>query len=204
MTPRTYTQEKRAAGAAETRRRIRDAAMALYREQGIAATTIAAVAKRSDVSRGTVINHFSNADGLLNAVLDDIVDRLGYPDERVLAEVEDEPERIHHYVDEMFRFFVRSEADWPAFYRELDHPILKAREAHYYEIAGRFYQAAFRDLAADRHVQAAARAYVNYSPLYELRAAGLSLDESIELVAATLVDLVQRRRSAAEDKGGSA
>jgi AcrR family transcriptional regulator len=203
MTPRTYTQEKRAASAAETKRRIRDAALALYREQGIRTTTIAAVAKRSDVSRGTVLNHFANADGLLNAVLDDIVDRLGYPDYGVLAEVADEAERIRRYVEEMFRFFVRSEDDWPAFYRELDHPILKAREAAYYEIAGRLYQAAFGDLASDRLVQAAVRAFVTYAPLYELRAAGLTVDESIGLVAQSLIDLVERRRRPAQRKGGS-
>lgn len=43
-------------------------------------------------------------------------------------------------------------------------------------------------------VGAAARAYANYMPLNDLRAAGLSLDEAIELVADTLIALVGRRR----------
>lgn len=49
-------------------------------------------------------------------------------------------------------------------------------------------------MATDRIVAAAARAYVNYTPLNDLRAAGLSLDEAIEVVAETLIALVERRR----------
>ena len=49
-------------------------------------------------------------------------------------------------------------------------------------------------VATDRMVAAAARAYVNYLPLNDLRAAGLSLDEAIEVVADTLTVLVGRRK----------
>lgn len=195
MTPRAYSQEKRAASAAATRARIREAAIELYRERGIAPTTIVAIAERADVARGTVLHHFGSADGLLDAVLDEFVPGLHSPDEHVQDGIEREEERVRRYVDAMFRFFVRSEDIWPIVSRDMEHPVLKAREAEYLSTIGRLYAATFRDLAADRIVAGVVRAYVNYGPLNDLRAAGLSLDELIELVADSLLDVVARRRS---------
>jgi AcrR family transcriptional regulator len=201
MAPRTYVQDRRAASAAATKRRIRDAALALYHERGVAATTIQAIAARADVARGTVLNHFGGADGLLDAVVDEIVERLEYPDERVQEGAADQAERIRRYVEASYRFFVRSETDWPAFSRDLDHPILRQRQADYYAVAARLYAATFRDLASDRIVVAAARALVDYGPLYALRGAGLSLDESIALVADMLNDVAARRSRRRRTKG---
>ena len=198
MAPRTYNQDRRAETAAATSRRIRVAARALYRERGISGTTTAAIAERADVARGTILHHFGSGDGLLEAVLDDITAELEWPDEWVQDGVELESERIRRYVDAMYRFFVRSEADWPALAGDLDHPSLRKREAEYYAIAGRFFVATFRDLAGDRVVAAAARAYVNYGPLNDLRAAGLNLEESIEVVGSSLIELARQRRSLAE------
>ena len=203
MAPRSYTQRRRAESAADTGRRIRESALALYKERGIAATTIQAVAQRADVSRGTVLNHFGGADGLLEAVLDAVVTGLQYPDERILDGARDLGERVRRYVDAMFRFFVRSEDDWPAFSRDLDLPILKRREAEYAEVVARLYRAAFGAVAEDRSVAAAARAYVNYGPLYDLRAAGLSLDESIAIVGDSLVSIVEDATRRARASGRS-
>ncbi len=200
MAPRRYTQRGRAESAAETERRIRAAALELSRQRGVAATTLQAIAPRADVARGTVLNHCGSGDGLLEAVLDEIVAKIRYPDEQLQEGAESESERIRRYVDAMFRFYVRGEEDWPAFSRDLDLPILKAREAHYYAIVARLYAATFLDLAEDRIVGAATRAYVNFAPLHDLRAAGLSLDEAIDVVADTLIDLVARRRKEAPMK----
>ena len=195
MAPRTYKQDRRAETAAATSKRIRIAARALYRERGVSGTTSAAIAERADVARGTILHHFGSGDGLLEAVLDDITRELEWPDERLQDGVEPEAERIRRYVDAMFRFFVRSEGDWPAFARDLEHPSIHRRAAEWYEAAGRLFAATFRDLAADRFVAAAARAYVNYGPLHDLRAAGLDVEESIEVVSNSLIDLARRRRS---------
>ena len=209
MTPRTYVQDRRASSATATRKRIRDSALDLYRERGIASTTLQAIAERADVSRGTVLNHFGGADGVLDAVLDEVVTRLEYPDERLQDGATSDRERIRRYVDAMFRFFVRSETDWRVFSRDLDHPVLKAREAEFYAVVRRLYAATFGELATDRIIAAAARAYVNYMPLHDLRASGLTLDEAIEVVSDSLTALTAQRRraimrpvSAKRGKGG--
>jgi AcrR family transcriptional regulator len=197
MAPRTYHQDRRAETAAATSRRIRVAARGLYRRRGISATTTAAIAKEADVARGTILHHFGSAEGLLEAVLDDITTELEWPDERIQDGVESEPERIRRYVDAMFRFFVRSEEDWPAFARDMDHPSLQKRAAEYYAIAARCFEATFRDLASDRVVGAAARAYVNYGPLNDFREAGLNLEETIEVVGSSLIEIARERRKLA-------
>jgi AcrR family transcriptional regulator len=194
VTPRSYALGKREATSAATRQRIREAAFELYTEQGIAATTIQAVATRADVARGTVVNHFGTAEQLLEAVLDETISDLRYPDEHILDGISDPEQRIHRYVDALFRFFERSEAIWPAVRSDLDLPVLKRRTDEYVAVIGRLYAAAFGPLATDRFVAAAARAYVNYSPLHDLRASGLSLDEAIEVVADSLIAIVDRQR----------
>jgi AcrR family transcriptional regulator len=200
VTPRSYSQDRRAESAAATRQRILDAAHALFREAGVSATTLTAIATRADVSRGTVINHFGGFDGLLDALLDEVADRLVYPSEQVLTSATDDSERIHRYVEAMFGFFVRSADDWAAFSRDMDHPILREREAHYSAIVARLYAATFGDLAEDRLVAAAARAYVNYAPLDDLRGAGLSLEEAVGVVAGSLAALVRERRTQAQQE----
>lgn len=195
MTPRSYALGKREASSAATRQRILGAAYELYRERGITATNIQAIAERADVARGTVVNHFGTAEQLLEVVLDDIIADLRYPDERIVAGVTDPSERIRRYVDALFRFFERSEAIWPVVSADVDLPALKRREAEYHDVVGRLYAAAFAPVAGDRVLAAAARAYVSYAPLHDLRAAGLSLDEAIEVVAETLVGLVERRQA---------
>jgi AcrR family transcriptional regulator len=202
VTPRTYSQDRRAESAAATRQRILDAALEHYKEVGIAATTITAVAARADVARGTVLNHFGNADGLLNAVLDRVVTWLEYVDERIQEGAVDERERIYRYVDAMFRFFVRSASIWPAVSRDLDHPILRERESQYYAVIARLHAATFGDLAGDRVIGAATRAFVNYAPYYDLRGAGLSLEEAVDIVARSLITLAEGQRTRQE--GGTA
>ena len=72
--------------------------------------------------------------------------------------------------------------------------VLKRRTEEYVAVIGRVYAAAFGPFAGDRFVAAAARAYVNYSPLHDLRDSGLSLDEAIEVVADSLIAIVDRQR----------
>jgi AcrR family transcriptional regulator len=49
----------------ETRRRIFDAAIALFRERGFEATTVDDITERADVGRGTFFNHFPRKDAVL-------------------------------------------------------------------------------------------------------------------------------------------
>jgi AcrR family transcriptional regulator len=63
-------ESRRARSARLTRRRILDAAHALFIEQGYAATTIQQIAERADVAWQTVYSVFGNKPAILSAVFD--------------------------------------------------------------------------------------------------------------------------------------
>jgi AcrR family transcriptional regulator len=65
----TYHSPLRARQAAETRRSIIEAALALFAEQGWAATALPAIAKRAGVSVDTIYSTFGNKSALLMAVV---------------------------------------------------------------------------------------------------------------------------------------
>lgn len=60
----------------ESRRRILDAAEALFGERGFDRTSLADVARRSGISRGSIPWHFGDKNGLLVAVYERAVDRF--------------------------------------------------------------------------------------------------------------------------------
>jgi AcrR family transcriptional regulator len=74
--PRSYRSPRREEQAAETRRRIVDAARELFAAQGYAGSSLAAIADRAGVSVPTVYNSVGGKPGLL-AALNDVVDETG-------------------------------------------------------------------------------------------------------------------------------
>lgn len=60
----------------ESRRRIMDAAEALFAAKGYDRTSFVDIAERSGISRGSIPWHFQNKDGLLIAVVERAIDRF--------------------------------------------------------------------------------------------------------------------------------
>lgn len=77
---RAYRMQARAERQAETRRRIVAATAALHREVGPARTTVADIARRANVERLTVYNHFSRIEDLLAACQADFLAGSPPPD----------------------------------------------------------------------------------------------------------------------------
>jgi len=59
-----------------TKARIRDTAMRLFAGQGVAATSLRAVAKAAGVSPGLIVHHFGSKEGLCSAVDQAVVHRI--------------------------------------------------------------------------------------------------------------------------------
>jgi AcrR family transcriptional regulator len=137
MAPRGYKLTRRAETTAATRDRILDATLELYKEVGIPATTLAAVAERADVARGTILNHFGSAEGLLSAIMDRILETLDLPDERIFEGKPSRDDRIRAYVAAMIAFQQRTSHLWPIFESELERPAIKEREAVYWAALAR-------------------------------------------------------------------
>lgn len=198
MTPRAYSLGQRANTASATRERVIEAAADLYRERGIAATTLAAVAGRADVSRNTVVHHFGGVDGLLGAVIDEVVGLLDMPDERVLAGAGTAEARIRRYVGAILGFYDRSAEWWSVVEPAMQTATLQSREEAFVVSLGRFQAAAFGPLVTDRLVMAAANGFVHWAVLGTMRAAGASLEEVIDIVGDAIVRVVERQASQEE------
>ena len=67
MSPQKYQMIRRAAAAQSTRLRILEATLQLHGERGVVATSHKDVARRADVSVGTVYHHFPTIDSIVRA-----------------------------------------------------------------------------------------------------------------------------------------
>ena len=90
-TPRTYRSTLRADQARETRRRVREAADALFLERGYVATSMNDIAAAAGVSRQTVFSAFGSKAGLLKEAFDV---RLAGDDEPVAIAQRPEAQQI--------------------------------------------------------------------------------------------------------------
>ena len=92
--------QKKARAPGSPEERILDAALESYRERGIAATSLQAVARRADVSAATVLNHFGSADELARVVVGRLSDAIRIPDDREWTE-HGRNRRVRRLVSEM-------------------------------------------------------------------------------------------------------
>ncbi len=73
MQPQENRTERR---TRKTRTKLMRAALQLFRERGVDATTIGEITERSDLGKGTFYRHFDSKSALLLALTEDAVDRL--------------------------------------------------------------------------------------------------------------------------------
>jgi TetR/AcrR family transcriptional regulator, acrAB operon repressor len=206
VAPRGYTLKRRAETTAATRRRILDAAIELYLDRGIDATTLTAIAKRADVARGTVIHHFGSGEGVLGESLDHLLGRLELPDERILDGVVGWEARVRVFVDAMIAFQERSTPWWTAFESEMQRPALQAREVAYWESFERLLRAALGpELAAEPRAGAVVVALTHPSTAgsfaWTFERAGLPQGDAREFLVDLTVKAV-REIEMSKGKGG--
>lgn len=193
MSPRRYSMEVRAGRAARTRERILDAALDTYRDTGIGAASLQAIARRAEVSAATVLNHFGSADELARVVVARLTDTLRIPDDRDWPE-RGRPQRVRRLVREMFAFYDRSAPWFEVFRSDLGKdPVLSDGEAAYWQAIGELYGRVFGAALGVERVRGAAFGLTHPATLTALRGAGLALEDAADLVADTLVRLVRHR-----------
>ncbi|MET0828226.1 MAG: TetR/AcrR family transcriptional regulator [Microbacterium sp.] len=198
MSPRRYSMSVRAEQAAQTRERILDAALACYREMGITATSLQAVARRAEVSAATVLNHFGSADALARTVIDRLAEDLHIPDDRAWPDKGGRA-RVRRLVREMFEFYERSRPWFDIFRAELVvDPALREGEAGYWQAIGELYTRVFAEALSDDRVRGAVFGLTSPGTFVALRDAGMSVADAAELIADTL-----NRAIAESPRGGS-
>lgn len=185
--------EVRAAQTAQTRERILDAALATYRERGIGATSLQAIARRAGVSAATVLNHFGSADELARVVVTQLTDSLHIPDDREWAE-RGRAMRVRRLVREMFEFYHRSAPWFEIFRPELGvDPVLREGEAAFWQAIEDLYSRVFGTAINNQRVRATVFGLTHPATVTALLDSGLGLDDAAELIADTLTRSLRHR-----------
>ena len=179
----------------------------LYAKLGVKGTSIRAVADHADVSRGTILNHFGTADGLLVAVLDRVVERMEYPDERILDGLHGRDERVRAYVLALVAFYERSRPWWSIFESEQHGPEFQRRESEYWESLARLQSAALGPaLANDPEANATLMSLIHPATvgtfLWSFERAGLEKPRARALLGDLAVEAI-RRIGGHSTKGGT-
>jgi AcrR family transcriptional regulator len=111
LTPRKYEMGKRRATVEETRQRILEATLALHSEKGIFGTSWQDIARRADVSVGTVYKHFPSLDELVPAC-GELMYAITRPPSledapQIFAGASSLEERLERLIGELFGFYER-------------------------------------------------------------------------------------------------
>ncbi|MHB8458576.1 MAG: TetR/AcrR family transcriptional regulator [Candidatus Limnocylindrales bacterium] len=192
--PRKYELGKRAIQQADTRRRIIDAALALYREQGVSATTMLDVARRADVAPGTVANHFGSAAALATEATVEILAELRMPTPELFDGVDRLADRVHLLVRELAAFFERSEPWWRVSQREpADAEFWADAEKRYYGELGALVGAALGPLADDADAVAVVSSVLGTWVIGTIQATGRSAETAVSLVSDLLATWLATR-----------
>ena len=193
--PRRYTLGKRGEAMADTRDRILRSALALYREVGVAGTTVPLIARAADVAPATVRNHFPTPADLASATADALLTELRMPDSSIFAGATALAERMDRLLDEVVDFFERGNDWWQI--READRAAgdqWSAPEARYYEAMGRLIADAIAPIDDPAIIGIVGSVLVQ--AYFPARSAGRSAEEARELVRSLLVPWLERLATA--------
>lgn len=197
--PRTYRLGKRAVSTAETRDRIVEAAIELYRANGLSGTSMAEVARRADVAPGTVLNHFSTPDELAAAVARRIIADLRVPDPAELARLASLDERIGWLARELTGFYERGEAWWFVYQRDPGRsPAWAETEVAVNDELEHLVRLALGRLASDEVALTLTATVLGPAVIGSLRGRGMSGQGAAELAADLLLGWLHRRRRPAD------
>src|SRR5215212_862749 len=161
--------DKRKAAVEETRRRIVEATLALHAEKGAFGTSWQDIAKRADVSVGTVYKHFPSLDELVPAC-GELVFAISRPPSledapRVFADAGSVEERLGRLVSEFYDFYERGEPYLDIDIQERKLPAVREWLAHMRATREGFAREALRPIEPDESTVRALGALLDF-PLF--------------------------------------
>jgi len=106
---RKYELKARAESQRETRDRIARVAAELHEEKGVAHTTVAEIARRADVTRLTVYNHFADLSELIVACSAHYATLHPMPDLQGALALADPGERVHATLTPLYGWYRETE-----------------------------------------------------------------------------------------------
>lgn len=175
-----------------------DAALALYQEKSVSATTMQDVARRADVAPGTVANHFGSAEALAAEVTAQILTVLRMPTPDLFDGVGQLGARIRILVGEISAFFERSQPWYQVTQREpAGAQVWRDAEARFYTDLDALVRAALGPAAEDADAVAVVSALLGTYVLGAIEATGRTTDDAVELLGDLIVAWLATRHPGA-------
>ena len=195
--PRHYSLGRRAGPKADTRARIVDAAVGIFRERGMAGASTLAVARVADVAPATVRNHFPGPRDLSDAVFEAVLGRLEPPTPAIFDGVDDLPARIRLLASTLATFYERSGTWWQAYQREPE--LIDAWAGgvdRYYQDIDVVMRAALGELRTDETALAVVAAVIGPPTFFALQVRGETAERAVELTVELALPWLQARAAA--------
>ena len=185
--PRPYRLGERASQVEATRLRVLDAAIELYTEVGISATTLGEIAVRADVAPGTLRNHFPTRIALDEAMVERLTADIPLPDQSIFEGAHTIDERLGRVIGAGAVFIDQARGLYRMWLREkmLTAPWVE-KGAEYGARWDELMRTALGPLADDAEAMAVLRAVIQPEFFDTLRAGGRSTDAAAVLATAVV------------------
>ena len=182
MAPRKYTMDRRRAAVEETRRRILEATLALHSEKGILGTSWQDIARRADVSVGTVYKHFPSLDELVPAC-GELMYAITRPPSledtpEIFAGVHSLEERLGRLIAELFDFYERGAPYIETDFQERRLPMVQEWEAHMRATIAGLAREALQPVGPDEETVGAVSALLDFSTFKSFMDRGIHKEQA--------------------------
>ncbi len=185
--PRRYRLGARAAQIQATRERIVEAAIALYTELGMSATTMRQVAVNADVAPGTLRNHFRSREQLELAMVERLTAEAPLPEPSIFEGARSVEERLSRLISVAGTFLEQSARLYRMWLRErMVTGVWAETGAAYGARWDALIRLALGPLADDPDAMAILRAVLEPTFFENVRAGTRSTDEVSALITAAI------------------
>jgi AcrR family transcriptional regulator len=185
--PRRYRLGQRAAQIEATRSRIIEAAIDLYMEVGISATTLQQVGVRADVAPGTLRNHFPSREALDRAMVERLTAEAPLPDLTMFAGARSIKERLDRLTRATGTFFEQAARIYRMWLRErMLTSVWTETGAAYGARWDELMRSALGSLSDDRDALAILRAVLQPSFFESIRSGTRTTDEVCAVIASLI------------------
>jgi AcrR family transcriptional regulator len=182
---------KRRAAVEETRRRILEATLALHSEKGIFGTSWQDIARRADVSVGTVYKHFPSLDELVPACGELMYAITGPPSledaSRIFAGASSLEERLGRLISELFDFYERGARYIETDFRERQLPEVQEWEAYMRVTVEGLVREAMGPVEPDEDMVAAASALLDFTTFKSFLDRGIRREQAAKVMNEVLL-----------------
>jgi AcrR family transcriptional regulator len=183
--------DKRKTAVEETRQRILEATLALHAEKGIFGTSWQDIAKRADVSVGTVYKHFPSLEELVPAC-GELMYAITRPPSvedapRIFAEAYSLEERVGRLVEELFAFYERGASYIETDFQERRLPEVQEWEAYMRATIEVLVREALLPAGPDEGTVRAASALLDFSTFKSFVDRGVPKEEAAKIINEVLL-----------------